>query len=390
MTRALVLGRAEDREHGVAHEDEPPVRAQQPRRLRNPAVGIAPDRGAVLGEREVEARVRQRRLLRVRLDEREVEPVLRLHRPRDLELARRQVDGHRPRPEPGEPRRPVCGAAAELDDVHPGHVRQRAQLGLGHGPQPPRRLLPRPVPRRRPLLELAQHLPVAAVALEIPGAVIPSAASRSRPSASSAPTRGRRRRGRSRRRRRPAAARSGPRRAGRSRGRGAIHSPYGRLNVTCSAQSWRCRPKYGRCSVGVIDWLASSQQSASNGDEWLNASRPPGRSTRAASGTLSSGSVNVNAPWSQNATSKLAVGERQRLRRGLTSGKSAPAGAGVLELPGGDVEAGAARSAPRERARPLRRRRSRPRARPCRPRRRARSAPTRGSATPPTPGRRDG
>ena len=73
-----------------------PPGPQQPRRLRDPAVGVAPDRGAVLRDGEVEARVRQRHVLGARLDQRELEPELLLHRAGGLELGRRDVDADRP------------------------------------------------------------------------------------------------------------------------------------------------------------------------------------------------------------------------------------------------------------------------------------------------------
>ena len=55
-----VVGSAEDRQRRVPQEDELATRPQQPGRLGNPLVRIAPDRGAVLREREVERRVRKR------------------------------------------------------------------------------------------------------------------------------------------------------------------------------------------------------------------------------------------------------------------------------------------------------------------------------------------
>ena len=57
----------------LRQEDEPPAGPDQPRRFRDPEVGISPERGAILREDKVERRVRKRDLLADRLDEREVE-----------------------------------------------------------------------------------------------------------------------------------------------------------------------------------------------------------------------------------------------------------------------------------------------------------------------------
>src|ERR1043166_9514038 len=82
----------------------PPHLTQQPARLRNPAIRVGPDRCAVLGECEVEARIRERHGLAARLHERELEPVLTLEHTRRLELRRRGVDADRPRAAASQPR----------------------------------------------------------------------------------------------------------------------------------------------------------------------------------------------------------------------------------------------------------------------------------------------
>jgi hypothetical protein len=84
--------------------------SQPPGRRSRAASGIQrsgshQDARAVLGEREVEGRVRQRHVLGACLDEREVEAELGLHRPRGVELRGRDVDatGRAPRArQPGE------------------------------------------------------------------------------------------------------------------------------------------------------------------------------------------------------------------------------------------------------------------------------------------------
>ena len=60
---------------------------------------------------------------------------------------------------------------------------------------------------------------------------------------------------------------------------------------------------------------------------WLKASRPPGRSRRATSGTLRCGSANVIAPWSQKTTSKLASSSGVASALECTSGNSTPVAA---------------------------------------------------------------
>ena len=135
--------RIEQRRAG--EEDEPAARAQQPRGLRDPARRLAPQARAVLRQREVEARVGQRDVLGVGLDQRELDAVLRLHRARRRELALRLVDADRPRAAAGEPGREVGGAAAELDRVQAVEVGERVDLRLRDPPHAPGRLRARPV-----------------------------------------------------------------------------------------------------------------------------------------------------------------------------------------------------------------------------------------------------
>ena len=137
--------RAEDQQRRAGEEDEPAARAQQPRGLRDPARRLAPQARAVLRQREVEARVGQRDVLGVGLDQRELDAVLRLHRPRGRELALRLVDADRPRAAAGEPGREVGGAAAELDRVQAVEVGECVDLRLRDPPHAPGRLRARPV-----------------------------------------------------------------------------------------------------------------------------------------------------------------------------------------------------------------------------------------------------
>ena len=78
-------------------------------------------------------------------------------------------------------------------------------------------------------------------------------------------------------------------------------------------------------------------------DPWLNANRPPGRRSRAASGTVRYGSAKVIAPWSQKTMSKLASGSGTDSALAWTSAdvhaRRVDQPAGVLELPLGQVDA---------------------------------------------------
>ena len=143
----------------LRRNDEPPARAQQPRRLRDPAVRVDP---------ESTRRTRRRRgrssrpgrpvVAGVGLDERELDPRLRLHAARRVELRRRDVDADRPGAAPREPGGEVRGAAAELDDVEAGDVTEHVQLRLGDAPDAPRDLVDRPVRRGALVRVLARSL----------------------------------------------------------------------------------------------------------------------------------------------------------------------------------------------------------------------------------------
>ena len=130
LVRRALEALAEDDERRVPQEDQPPTRPQQARRLRDPAVGVGPDRRAVLGQGEVERGVRQRDVLPHCLDERKLEPELLLHGARRRKLCGRRIDAHGPRAALREPGREVGGAASELDDVETGDVAEDADFRL--------------------------------------------------------------------------------------------------------------------------------------------------------------------------------------------------------------------------------------------------------------------
>ena len=129
----------------VGEEPEPTAGSQETGRLGNPRLGIAPQAGAVLRDRDVEGVVGQRHRLGAALDEREVESVLGLQRASGGELLRRDVDAHRARPAARQPGRDVGRAAAELDHVAPVDLGQRVQARLGDRPRAPGDHVVRPV-----------------------------------------------------------------------------------------------------------------------------------------------------------------------------------------------------------------------------------------------------
>ena len=98
----------------VDQEDQLPAGTQQPRRLGDPGVRVAPDAGAVLADRQVEAGVGERRPLGVGVDQREPQPEPLLQLAGGRQLGRRSCPG-RPagrRGAPARPRRSRCRSPA--------------------------------------------------------------------------------------------------------------------------------------------------------------------------------------------------------------------------------------------------------------------------------------
>ena len=91
---------------------------------------IAPDAGAVLGDRQVEARRRQRDVLGASLDERKVDAELALTAARRLKLRGSHVDADGTGAAPGQPSGDVRGATAEFDDVEATDFTEGAQRCL--------------------------------------------------------------------------------------------------------------------------------------------------------------------------------------------------------------------------------------------------------------------
>src|SRR5262249_40600633 len=117
---------------------------EEPRSLGNPLSRIGPRGRAVLGDDDVERRVRERHVLPRRLDELELDPRLAHQPPRGLELCRGRVDADRTRSALREPRREVGGSTPELDDVLTGDLAEDVQLGLVPSPLAPADLAARP------------------------------------------------------------------------------------------------------------------------------------------------------------------------------------------------------------------------------------------------------
>jgi len=158
VLRGAGVRRAQGAQQRVGEEDQPAAGAQQARRLGDPGVRVAPERRAVLGDREIEARVSERHVLGAGVDQRELEAVLRLHLARGGELVLGDVHAHRPRPGPRQPRRHVRGPAAQLDHVEALDRRQGAHLRVRDVPDPPRDLVRGPVAPGR--VDVARRLRV--------------------------------------------------------------------------------------------------------------------------------------------------------------------------------------------------------------------------------------
>ena len=86
---------------------------------------------------------------------------------RVLQLPLRVVDAHGPRAEAGEENRPLRRAAAELEDVLPGHVPENLQLALGQLPHPPAGLWAADVLAVRVLVLVGVPVPERAVLLGV-------------------------------------------------------------------------------------------------------------------------------------------------------------------------------------------------------------------------------
>ncbi len=165
------LGHAEHRERGVAQEHELAIRSKEARGLRDPFVWIAPDRGTVLRDRQIERRAGEIRGLRVPLDERQAELVFGVQPARRLELGRGDVDADDPSgATPLQPGRDVRGPAAKLDNILAANVGQDTELALGRVPDAPGDLLLVPGALGAPIRVRGVVLrPVVAVGLDVIG-----------------------------------------------------------------------------------------------------------------------------------------------------------------------------------------------------------------------------
>src|SRR5207248_6816765 len=74
----LEIGHGEHQQHAVGQKDQLAARAQYTSGLGNPPVGIAPEAGAVLADREIEARRCEGDRFRIGVNQRELDPELAL------------------------------------------------------------------------------------------------------------------------------------------------------------------------------------------------------------------------------------------------------------------------------------------------------------------------
>lgn len=112
----------------------------------DPGVGVTPDGGSVLADREVERRVGIGDVLGRRLDQGEVDAVVSGESAGGAELFGRDVHSHHSGAAASHPRRHVARAASQLDRVPVGHViGKETELTLRHAPDPPAGLGPCPM-----------------------------------------------------------------------------------------------------------------------------------------------------------------------------------------------------------------------------------------------------
>src|SRR5688572_1406244 len=121
---SLLCRYAQRRQVAVGHEDQPPSWPQEPGRLREPTLRVAPRGGSVLAQDEVEPSARQRNPLGVPLNERKGWAELALQALGGGELLAGEIHRDDGSPGPSEPRREVGGAARQLDDVEPLEISQ--------------------------------------------------------------------------------------------------------------------------------------------------------------------------------------------------------------------------------------------------------------------------
>src|SRR5712692_9602492 len=165
--RILAVGSAQIEEGAILEKDQMAPGPEEPDRLRDPAIRITPYAGAVLGEREIEARVRQRDLLGIAMQEREAEAVLPLEGRGRLELPGGVVDAEVPGAPPREPGRPVGGAAAKLYDVLAVDLRHDAKITLRNPPDAPGGLVACPGAAAERRILHAEPVPVIPVSPDV-------------------------------------------------------------------------------------------------------------------------------------------------------------------------------------------------------------------------------
>src|SRR5438105_209571 len=116
-TRATELSHRQHEDRAVTQEDQPAARPKQARRLRDPAVRVAPDARAVFGENQIEALLPEGNLFGVRFHQRKTETEALLHGSGGGELRRCDVDADGSRSTPGQPAREVPGPTPEIQDI---------------------------------------------------------------------------------------------------------------------------------------------------------------------------------------------------------------------------------------------------------------------------------
>src|SRR6188474_3442707 len=169
-SRRLAPGR-----RGTAHhhrptdqEHQPPTRPEQARRFRHPPVRIEPRARAILRDRKIKALVVERHVVCACADKREQPLKLPLEHPGAIELLIADVDPDRQRAPLRKPCTHMPRSTTELDRIHAlPHPGQKPKPTLRRPPDPPHRLLQKPVVETDPIEIRRPRIPHLPIPLQI-------------------------------------------------------------------------------------------------------------------------------------------------------------------------------------------------------------------------------
>ena len=168
--RLLVLGIGHARygEAGIGHEYQLAPGPKHPGGFRDPAQGIGPEGGAVLGDREIETVVCEWQSFADALDQRDGQPMPGAQAIRRGKLVRRRVNADDLPASPCHPGADVGGSAADFEATLVGEVvRQQLEFALREFPDSPIRILCRPSVASAFSVARRELLPGRAVAADV-------------------------------------------------------------------------------------------------------------------------------------------------------------------------------------------------------------------------------